>query len=101
MSLASFDLLGTVVSSPFSAHPGRFDRLAIHHASARLGISAHTHPHSFAQGSVHPLEGALEPPSPEVVVDGLPGREVVGQQSPGAAALQDVEDGVEDLAQGV
>ena len=31
-------------------------------------------------------------------LDGLPGREVVGQQAPGAAATQDVENGVEDLA---
>ena len=31
------------------------------------------------------------------MVDGFPGREVVGQQSPGAAAANDVEDGVEDL----
>jgi len=35
-------------------------------------------------------------------LDGLPRREVVWQQSPGAAALQDVEeDGVEDLAQDI
>ncbi len=31
-------------------------------------------------------------------LDGLPGREVVGQQASGAAATQDVENGVEDLA---
>ena len=35
------------------------------------------------------------------MVDGLPGREVVGKQAPGAAAADDVEDGVEDLAQGM
>lgn len=33
-------------------------------------------------------------------LDGLPGWEVVGQQTPGATATEDVEDGVEDLAQG-
>jgi hypothetical protein len=32
------------------------------------------------------------------VVDGLPGREVVGQQPPSAAASKDVEDGVKYLA---
>ena len=31
------------------------------------------------------------------MVDGFPGWEVVGQQPPGAAAANDVEDGVEDL----
>jgi hypothetical protein len=35
------------------------------------------------------------------VVDGLPGREVVGKEAPSAAAAHDVEESVEDLAQGV
>ena len=32
------------------------------------------------------------------MVDGLPGREVMRKQAPSAAALEQVEDGVEDLA---
>jgi hypothetical protein len=32
------------------------------------------------------------------VIGGLPGRELVRQQSPGATASNDVEDGVQDLA---
>ena len=48
---------------------------------------------------MHPLPRSVQTPESEVVVDGLPRWEVVGQQSPGAAAPQDVEDGVEDLAQ--
>src|SRR5215212_1215813 len=35
------------------------------------------------------------------MVDGLPGREVVREQTPGTAATHHVEDRVEDLAQGV
>jgi hypothetical protein len=36
------------------------------------------------------------------VIDGLPRRElVVGKKAPGAAAAHHVEDGVEDLAQGM
>jgi len=35
------------------------------------------------------------------MVDGLPGREVVGQQPPGATAANDLEDGIQDLASGV
>jgi hypothetical protein len=34
-------------------------------------------------------------------LNGLPGREVVGQQTPRAATAHDVEDGVEDLAKGM
>ena len=37
----------------------------------------------------------------EVVVDGRPRREVARQHPPGAATPQDVEDGVEDVAQGM
>ena len=48
-----------------------------------------------------PLAGTVKAPSPEVMVDRLPGREVVGQKSPGTATTHDVEDGLEDLAQGV
>src|SRR5215212_8572505 len=46
-------------------------------AGAWLGISPHTHAHPLAQGSVHPLPGTVDPPHSEVMVDGLPGREVV------------------------
>lgn len=42
---------------------------------------------------------AVVPPGPEVPVDGLPGREVVGEQPPGRPAAEVVEDGVEDLAE--
>jgi hypothetical protein len=35
------------------------------------------------------------------VVDGPPGRELAGQEAPGTAALEHVEDGVQDLARGV
>jgi hypothetical protein len=44
---------------------------------------------------------AVLTPGSEVMVDGLPGREVVRKQTPLAATTHDAEDGVEDLAQGV
>src|SRR5215203_6607516 len=37
-------------------------------------------------------------PPPKPPVDSLPGREVAGSKPPSAAALEEVEDGVEDLA---
>ena len=65
-------------------------------AGLRVPIEANTHP--LAQGGVHPFPCPIQSPGAEVVVDGLPGREVVRQQSPGATAANDVEDGVQDLA---
>ena len=44
------------------------------------------------------LPGAVDASGSEVVVDGFPGREVVQEQAPGAATLEYVEDGIEDLA---
>ena len=44
------------------------------------------------------LPGAVDAPGSEVVVDGFPGWEVVREQAPGAATLEYVEDGIEDLA---
>ncbi len=43
------------------------------------------------------LPGTVDAPGSEVVVNGLPGREVSRKQAPGAATLEDIEDGVENL----
>src|SRR5438270_8737636 len=102
MTLSALYLLATVVSTLFSSHAGALHRLAVDDASAWLRISAHTaNAHPLAQGSVHPLPGAVDPPSSEVMVDGLPRRKVVRQETPSTPAAEYVEDGVKDLAQGV
>ena len=50
---------------------------------------------------MHPLPRSIQTPEAEVVLEGLAGRELVRQQSPGAAAADHIEEGVEDLAQGI
>ena len=47
------------------------------------------------------LPGAITTPSPEVVEDNAPGRQVMGQHPPGASSAQHVADGVDDLPPGV
>src|SRR5215208_2693129 len=101
MALPALDLFPAIVAALFSAHPGTLDRLAVRYASARLGVPLQANSHSLAQGGVHLLPCPVQAPGAEVMVDGLPGWEVVGQQPPGAAAADDVEDGVKDLAGGV
>src|SRR2546423_10688058 len=44
------------------------------------------------------LPGPIEAPTAVVIVDGAPGREIVGEVSPLAAGPHEVEDGVYDLA---
>src|SRR5688572_21033498 len=71
MPLASFDLLGSVVTALLPAYPRGLDRLAIHYGRAGLGVSLRADSHSFAQGRVHPLPRPIQTPGAEVVVDGL------------------------------
>jgi hypothetical protein len=101
MALSSFDLLGSVVATLFSAYPGGLHRLAIHNGCARLRVSLEAYSQTMAQGSVQPLPGAIDAPDPEVVVDGLPRRELMWQQAPSTTTSHEVEDRVKDLALGL
>jgi hypothetical protein len=98
VALASFDHLATVVTALFATHAGSLDRLTVDDACAGLGVPLEADPHSLAQGGVHPFPCSIQTPEAEVVVDGLPGWEVVWQQSPLTAAADHIEDGLEDLA---
>src|SRR3990170_4804871 len=80
VALASLDLLAPVVTSIFSAHRGGLNRLGIHHARAGLRAPFKADPQPFAAGPVDPLEGAVDPPGPKIMVDGGPSRKVVGEQ---------------------
>src|SRR5829696_6405014 len=84
---ASFDLLGPVVTALFPAHACCLDRLAIHYGGTGLRVSLEADSHPLAQGGVHPFPRPVQAPEAEVVVDRLPRREVVWQESPGTAAL--------------
>jgi hypothetical protein len=102
MALASFDLLASYSITPvFSSHSGALDRLEIRHARAGLRIPFEPDAQPFAYSPVDPLPGAIDAPSSEVVVDGWPSGEIVREQAPLAATLQEVEDGVQDLAKAV
>ena len=49
--------------------------------------------------SMTQVDGCVARPALARAVDGLPGREIVGQVAPGDAGAVDVEDDVEDLPQ--
>ena len=61
VTFPAFDLLAAVVTELFSSHAGALDRLlAVHHASAGLGVALLAYPHTLlVQGGVHPFPGAL------------------------------------------
>ena len=97
---ATVDAFGTVIATN-AADTRRSNRLAVDDAGARLRIAADTGAELLAEHRVEILPGAVQAPPAEVVIRRLPGRELVRQQSPGAAAAYDVEDGVQDLAERV
>jgi hypothetical protein len=101
VTLSALDLLAAIVATLFSAYAGRLlDRLAIYYACAALRVPLNTHSHPLAQGLVHPFPSSIQAPSSEVMVNGLPGWELMRQKAPLAAASGHVEeDSVENLAQ--
>ena len=47
------------------------------------------------------LPSAILPPEPKVVIHDLPGREIVGEQTPRTPTPQDIKDAIEDFALGI
>src|SRR3712207_4455413 len=94
VAFAAVYLLGTVVaaSAAFLRGPRR---LTVHDRRARHRFATRHRADALAQDAVDPLPGTIEAPSTEVMVDGLPGRELVRKEAPGAAAAHCVEDGVQ------
>ena len=102
MAFSAFHFLATYsISSLCSTDPCGLHRLAIHYACAGLRISLEAYSQTLAQVSVQLLPGTVDPPSSEVVVNGLPRRKLVRQQAPSTPATHDVEDGVKELTQSV
>jgi hypothetical protein len=78
VALTALYLLASIVTALFSAYRGTLYRLGIHHARAGLRIPLQADPEAFAESPVDPLPGAVDAPSPEVMVDGgPPSRKVV------------------------
>src|SRR5215213_11323002 len=99
MALSSAQFLRSIVSA-HATDAGSLHRLGVEDGSARLGITTCARAYPFAQHRVDLLPGAVQAPHPEVVVHRRPRRELTWKHAPLAAASQEVEDGVEDLARG-
>src|SRR5215211_4139810 len=101
MSLAPFDVLVSIIAARVRRFFDGLDTLGVHNGRCWLGILAYSLPlgrtHGFEDKG--PQSGQSEPS--EVVVNGRPRRKVMGQKPPMAATSQNVEDGVENIAQGV
>src|ERR1700722_5748525 len=98
MALAAIDVLG-VVPAALLAAAGGIDRLAIDAGGGPGCVGLLGRADLFAEPVVDLLQGAVVPPLVEVTPDGTLGREILGQVAPLAAGAQDVEDGIDDVAQ--
>jgi len=98
MPLAAPPLLVPAVASLLAADACGLRGLGVGDPCARERVPAKPDTQSLAQRGVEPLEGPVYAPSSEPPIDGLPRREIAGQEPPGTTAFENIEDGVEDLA---
>lgn len=76
-----------------------FDALAIQNGGRRTSLAPALLPQQSTQIKVEHFKGAVIAPPAELVVDSLPGRQVVRQVSPGTAVSKLIEQGIHNLAQ--
>src|ERR687893_3099521 len=101
MPLPALDVLLGIVAVESGTFLGGLHALGVHDGYRGIRVLADSLPLRRTKHSEGAVPKAAQAEPTEVVVDGGPGREVAGQHSPGAAAPQDEEDGVEDVSQGV
>jgi hypothetical protein len=77
------------------------DRRAIDNPGAGLAVFACGLTDIAAYEVMHEVPGAVLAPGANIVIDRRPGREVMGEQAPGAAPAHDIEDTIEDFSLGV
>ena len=75
--------------------------LAVDNGPAGTGMSPLTLPYLGNQGVVNPRPGPIPSPDPEVVIDQLPRRQVVWQQTPSTTGAQHVPDAIHHLSAGI
>jgi hypothetical protein len=75
------------------------DTLAVDNAGGWGGLLAGLLACSHDQLGVQHRPGSVLPPAPEIAEHRALGRQLLGQEIPRAAAAQEIEDGVQDLAQ--
>lgn len=98
MSFATNDLLMHINAARLAAFTG-FDTLAIADGGRRLRLATFTDPHGAHQFGVDFLPSAIAAPGSVVTINRLPRRQVVGQQAPSTTTANNIEEGIEDLAQ--
>ena len=100
MTFTSFNLLARIIATD-SLCTRRLDRLAVQDRGTGLRIPAFGFPKFSSQSRVDVCPSPVFTPETELVVDGLPRRQVVRQHAPSTASAYDVEDGIQNFPDGV
>ncbi len=87
--------------NPAAPFFGGLHRLAVNNRPTGCRFPARRLTDPDMEGLMNLLPGFLPPPNPEVVVDQLPGRQVMRQETPSAAGAQHIPHGVDNLPAGV
>src|SRR6266852_2758079 len=98
MAFPPIDVLGVVPPALLPA-AGAIHGLAIHAGGGAGGVRLLGRADLGAEEVVDGVQGAVVPPLVEVPPHGGLGREVLGEVAPLAAGTQEVEDGIDDVAQ--
>src|SRR5919199_4358214 len=101
MALPPLDALVCIVATDAGRLLDGLDALCIHDRRRRLRMPTHALSLRCPECDEDAVPHAAEAQATEVVVDGLPGREIAGKIAPGASRTQEIEDGVENLAKRV
>ena len=101
MPLPALDVLVSVIAARVGRFFDALDTLGVYDGCRRLGILAYSLPLGRTQGFEDKEPQSTQSEPSEVIVNGRPRREVMGQKPPMTATFQDIEDGVENIAQGV
>src|SRR5919199_1000945 len=101
MALPTLDALVGIVAADASRLLDGLEALCIHDRRCRLRMPTHALSLRCPECDEDAMPHAAEAQATEVVVDGLPGREIARKIAPGASRAQEIEDGVENLAKRV
>ncbi len=101
MPLAPFHTLVGVKARNASRLLDGLDRLGIHDGRTRMKITALALAFSHPQRGEEAMPIPTQVPTPKMVEHGLPGREAAGQIAPGAPSAKQVENRIQDGAQGM
>lgn len=97
VTLAALDALAAIEAAQ-SPDMRSLDRLAIDEGGAGTGLASGFDADTAPEGIGQAFEQALLGPLSEVIVDGLPGREALGEHAPLASGFVEVKQGVTEAS---